>query len=344
MADGNDYKPKAFTPEHRELFARVRIVNRDRPSDFAEAEDWIATPPKSAEQALQRYRAEVAADIARRRERRDRSWLVAPSFEMEEDWRRWPESEAKAEVLARWRRERARTIRWAFARFHEEIQDERDRGPLQPYQLLDLKTGALTGDDWPIFDGLTPEQKVLWARRVLRIAWVMTDTAPLVSANREWLRQWDWGEHPLEFLAALSGGKPKRIPRVYARVTILDDELGTWEQLVRDALRAVEEAAGDADAPPASAGDFGPPPAGEAAGRPRPIRIGKLIAVIGVSNTTFSTYAKAAGITKPSRGKKNHTFDVEEQKRILRQFIETSPDKDVVQRCTAALQQLENQK
>ena len=243
MADGDDYKPKQFTPEQRELLGRVRILNRDRPSDFAEAEDWIATPPESAEHALQRYRAEVASEIARRRERRDRSWLVAPSFEMEEDWRRWPEGEAKAKVLALWRSDRALTIRSAFARFRENIRDELERGPLQPYQSLDRAAHVLTVNDRPVFDGLAPRQKVLWARRVLRVAWIMTDTAPLDVANREWLREWQWGEHPLEFLVAFPDGDAKLIPRVYARVEILDEALELWEALVRDALGALDEAA-----------------------------------------------------------------------------------------------------
>ncbi|MGH7179422.1 MAG: hypothetical protein ACREJC_18745, partial [Tepidisphaeraceae bacterium] len=77
---------------------------------------------------------------------------------------------------------------------------------------------------------------------LLRVVWILTDTADLTTTKLDWLQQWKWGEHAVEFLVARSDGTCRPIPRLWSRTTILDGELDEWAQLTRDALRALEEA------------------------------------------------------------------------------------------------------
>ena len=93
-----------------------------------------------------------------------------------------------------------------------------------------------------VFDAMNPKQKGLWARRLLRVVWILTDTADLTTTKLDWLREWRWGEHQLEFLDPLVGGEARPIPRLWSRTTILDTHMDEWEQLTRAALQALEEA------------------------------------------------------------------------------------------------------
>jgi hypothetical protein len=92
-----------------------------------------------------------------------------------------------------------------------------------------------------VFDAMNPQQKALWARRVLRVVWVLTDTADLTTTKLEWLRDWKWGEHSLEFLSALADGPALPIPRLWSRTTILDRDLEEWERWAREAMRALRQ-------------------------------------------------------------------------------------------------------
>ncbi|MGH7176744.1 MAG: hypothetical protein ACREJC_05130 [Tepidisphaeraceae bacterium] len=252
----DDHNPKPFTDAQRELFDAVTNLNRTKADDFAEADQWIDTKPPTEVEERQRYRQQLREEIAERRRRKDRSWLLDLPGEMIHRWRRWTpkdnaQQQEKAKVLAQWRRDRARSIRYAFECFAEKIREEQEHGPLRPCELIDLKASRFIRTSDPlVFDAMNPEQKALWARRLLRVVWILTDTADLTTTKLDWLREWKWGEHAVEFLVAQADGTCRPIPRLWSRTTILDRELYEWERLTRDALRALEEAEPGATALP----------------------------------------------------------------------------------------------
>jgi hypothetical protein len=199
--------PKPFTDAQRELFSLVWKLNRAKADDFAEADQWIDTKPPTAKDEMLRYRRQVVREARERRRRNDRSWMLDVSGEMIVRWRRWkPKDESqrqeKARVLARWRMDRARAIRYALKRLVETMREEEARGPLRPSELIDLKASRFIHTSEPlVFEAMNPQQKALWARRVLRVIWILTDTADLTTTALGWLRDWKWGEHYLEFWA-----------------------------------------------------------------------------------------------------------------------------------------------
>ncbi|MGH7176701.1 MAG: hypothetical protein ACREJC_04915, partial [Tepidisphaeraceae bacterium] len=186
--------PKPFTPAQRELFHTVAKLNRAKADDFAEADQWIDTKPPTAVEERQRYRQQIMEEIAERRQRKDRTWLLDVPGEMLHRWRRWtPNDEAqrqeKARVLATWRRECARNIRYRFKNLSEKIREESEHGPLRPHELIDMAASRFIRTSEPIvFDAMNPQLKALWARRLLRVVWILTDTADLTTTKLDWLQ------------------------------------------------------------------------------------------------------------------------------------------------------------
>lgn len=104
----------------------------------------------------------------------------------------------------------------------------------------------------PDYGSLTPELADRQARRVLLVAWILSDprslrTNPPISR----LQGWDWGvldfsDDPIVIRKGKKGGDildrkaPLRINRRYARMTLLDDHLDQWVTLANDALQHLE--------------------------------------------------------------------------------------------------------
>jgi hypothetical protein len=243
-----DDTPKAFTDSQRELFALVAKLNHLKARHFADADRWIDTKPPTAEEERQRYRERMTEERAQRKRKKDRSWLLDVPGEMANRWRLWipkddAEEKEKADVLTQWRRDRAQSIRYGIRQFRKRIAREKEHGPLQPHELIDLAASRFVRTSDPlVFDAMNPRQKALWARRLLRVVWILTDTRELTATKLQWLRDWKWGEHHLEFLSTLADGKTRPIPRLWCRMTTFDPELDAWEKLTRIALHSLEEA------------------------------------------------------------------------------------------------------
>jgi hypothetical protein len=241
----DDHNPKPFTDAQRELFEMVAKLNRAYPDDFAEADEWIDTEPLTAVEKMRQERERVRQEMHERRRRKDRSWLLSVPGQMAHDWRQWtPKDEhyrqEKARVLTGWRRDHARGIRCCFENLREQIREEAEHGPFRPYELIDFKARELSRANLD-FDSMNPQRKARFARRVLRIVWILTDTADLAATKLKWLREWKWGEFESEFLVLPGDGPALPVPRLWSRTSILDRELDEWERLTRAAMRALEQ-------------------------------------------------------------------------------------------------------
>jgi hypothetical protein len=76
----------------------------------------------------------------------------------------------------------------------EHICEEAKHGLLRSDELIDLAASRLTSTAEPlVFDAMNPKQKALWARRVLRVVWILTDTACNIASNRFALRHAAFG-------------------------------------------------------------------------------------------------------------------------------------------------------
>jgi hypothetical protein len=262
-------QPKPFTAAQRELFGPDGVVaklNRERTKDFVEADEWIRRGPPTAVNDAKRYHREVLAEIRGRRKRtarrrvvtdfgdrvllfggKDPSYGLVPHDSLWEHrwWRAYqqmPNHPAVQRSLWNERDTRAKNIKYGRESHREWMREEREHGPLKPSELLEVAARDLLGDNRPLFDGLNPKLKALWARRVLRVTWIMTDTRQLVGPD--WLGEWAWGDDPYEFL--VEDGLALPIPRIYLRTETFDKDLDEWEQLTRYAVRALQEIGDDA--------------------------------------------------------------------------------------------------
>jgi hypothetical protein len=240
--------PKPFSDAQRELFDAVANLNRIKADTFCEADRWIDTKPPTAQAKYARFRDAHREVAAERRRRKDRSYGVELSRPEKghgivtyrrEWWKQMADSERQA-VLRDARNFQGGNLRNQRRQWAERMREEAAHG--QPHELIELAARRLTRDEPLVFDAMNPHQKALWARRLLRVIWILTDTADLTATNLEWLCGWTWGEHPLEFLGDWPDGDVRAVPRLWSRVTILDAKLDEWEQLTKNALRALEEA------------------------------------------------------------------------------------------------------
>lgn len=254
--------PTPFTDAQRELFDAVAKLNRTRFESFHEADQWIDTRPPTAEAEYARFRDAHLANAADRRRRKDRSYGIEISRPEKghgvvtyhrRAWLAMPDQQ-RLQVLRDARNDYGRNLRYQRRRRAEGVREEAQHGPLQPHELIELAAHGFTRPSEPlVFDAMNPQQKALWARRLLRVVWILTDTADLTTTRLGWLREWKWGEHQLEFLNDWTGTKTLPIPRLWSRMTILDRELEEWERLAKVALRALEQAEPGATAIPATA-------------------------------------------------------------------------------------------
>lgn len=110
---------------------------------------------------------------------------------------------------------------------------------------VEYRQGLL--NDPPVFDALPPAQAEQQARRVLLLAWLLTDPSDLTTEPRiTRLQDWKWGEgyfsdDPLpSFDSSQSFANISiTINRLYARMTLLDSHLDAWKKLARQALGVV---------------------------------------------------------------------------------------------------------
>jgi hypothetical protein len=247
MAD----EPKPFTDAQRDLFGYIAKLNRAKADTFREADRWIDTPPPTDQTKYERFRDAHLAQARERRTRRDRCYGIELSRPetgygivtyRRQGWRQMPD-EQRQQVLRDARNYYGQNLRYQRREWAERIREEAEHGPLQPHELIDLAASKFTRTSEPlVFDAMNPQQKALWARRLLRVVWILTDTADLATTELAWLREWKWGEHQLEFLGNWPDGDMRPIPRLWLRVTTFDREIEEWERLTRDALRALEDA------------------------------------------------------------------------------------------------------
>jgi hypothetical protein len=65
--------------------------------------------------------------------------------------------------------------------------------------------------------------------------------------------------------------------------------------------------------------------------------------MIGASDSTLNTYAKMAGVSTPSRGKKNHRYTISEVRSILQKIIHEASNRSLLSRCKQALSEIEKE-
>jgi hypothetical protein len=254
--------PKPFTDAQRELFGAVAMLNRAKANTFSEADRWIDTPPPTAQARYEHFRDACLVEARERRTRRDRSHGIELSRSetgygivtyRRQRWQQMPNKQ-RQQLLWDARSLYGRNLRYQRQQWAERIQEEAAHGPLQPHERIDLAASRFRKtSDPPVFDAMNPPQKAMWARRLLRVVWILTDTADLTATELPWLREWRWGEHTLEFLGDWRDGDVRPVPRLWLRVTTFDGEIDEWERLTRDALRALDEAEPGAAAVPAPA-------------------------------------------------------------------------------------------
>jgi excisionase family DNA binding protein len=234
----SEHTPKPFTPEQRVLFARVSRLNRANPLAFVEADAWINERPESEEDQYRRFRANILDDAKERRQRKDRSYRVELSCEElghgistyeRSSWERWTDVDGKAKLLSRCRMYYGHGLRYQRSQYLERIREEQEHGPLRPDELVDSKARKVWYEP-PVFDGIDPEEQQRWARRVLRLVWILTDTADLTEASIDWIRQWKWGKYEWEYLEGLP------VPRMHSRIYVFDRDTPEWTRLTEEAI------------------------------------------------------------------------------------------------------------
>ncbi len=239
--------PTPFTDEQRHLFSTVvASLNKDRAADFTEADHWLDVeirPPTAAEE-YRRFLRERVAEAKSRWGKKDRAYRIERSCPepgrgivtyREQWWQQASEQERKT-MLRRCRNYFGQTLRHARSEHLQRVRDEATHGPLRRHQLLDLAASRLLSGSRPlVFDAMEPEEKLLWARRVLRVVWILTDTAPLNGTGLEWLRTWKWGKNQCDFEEDGSA------PRLFERIKEFDRYVTEWERLTKLALMSVEE-------------------------------------------------------------------------------------------------------
>lgn len=135
----------------------------------------------------------------------------------------------------------------------QHIKAERKETTAEPtyYKIIEAAADGLLKDP-PNYDALRPDLAEKQARRVLLAAWILSDQHPLgTTPTITRLQEWEWGEHPLEWLASglskdgkLDGDARCEICRLYARTALFDDRLNEWVRLATDAIRYLEVSIG----------------------------------------------------------------------------------------------------
>jgi len=107
-----------------------------------------------------------------------------------------------------------------------------------------------------------------------------------------------------------------------------------WMKCVREAWMALAKPASPGPAAALSA------KAPASANPGKTYSVGVVLDMAAVSNTTLNHYAKLAGIRTPGRGKRNHRYNADEVRQILRAIIDSTGDRAVKDRCRHALAKL----
>jgi hypothetical protein len=224
--------PVRFTDDQRELFRRVAYLIRSGPQAFQSAGQWLDA---GADLAGAKDRIKGVRNLwlsearSRRHATRNRGRDVGRRYLIP---REGPTLHASRIALAR------------------RIRDERamaGRDPT-PYEIIESAAQSLLSEP-PNYDALRPDLAEGQARRVLLVAWVLTDPRSLqTNPGVSKLQGWVWGGHPLDWLATgttangdLDLDAPREISRLYARTTLLDDHLAEWVKLAGDAMRYLDD-------------------------------------------------------------------------------------------------------
>jgi hypothetical protein len=156
----------------------------------------------------------------------------------------------------------------------------------RPADFIERAVGTLRPllNDPSSLEKMQRSARVKWAHRVLRVAWVLTDTEELANASLQWLRDWEWGDfdpgddEENVLYDDLFGPGGRRTSRLYLRLTVFDPERSAWERLTRECIHVIELARsmGAAVVPVTKQG----------------VRVGELVGLLGVSNDTVNKYAK----------------------------------------------------